>query len=88
MTAPSSRYGWAWLALMALAAISYGATHMSLATMAMPVALGIASLKIGVVLTQFMHVRRDRWVGAWALGTALVFVAVMGGMIVLDLSHR
>ena len=52
-------YVHAWLALLALTALSFGADHLPLGSFSTVVALGIAGVKAGVVLIVFMHLNRE-----------------------------
>ena len=57
--ASGRRYVYAWLALLAFTALSFGADHLSLGSAATIVALCIALIKASIVLVVFMHLGRE-----------------------------
>jgi cytochrome c oxidase subunit 4 len=52
-------YVYAWLALLGLTALSFGADHLPLGSFSTMVALAIAGVKAAVVLMVFMHLNRE-----------------------------
>jgi len=52
-------YVFAWLALLVLTALSFGAHYLELGALATPVSLGFASLKAAVVALVFMHLKSE-----------------------------
>jgi cytochrome c oxidase subunit 4 len=82
----------AWVALLGLTLLSYGAHVLQLGAFAIVVALAIALIKAAVVLIVFMHLRREPvsircvaalnlcWVALLCLGIALDVVSGLGSV--------
>jgi cytochrome c oxidase subunit 4 len=82
------RYVLAWVGLLVLTTVSFGAAHLALGAAAAPVALGIASIKAGIVLVVFMHLMQTNPAVRTALGTAIVFILLLAAGIVADVVTR
>jgi cytochrome c oxidase subunit 4 len=81
-------YVLAWLALLVLTAASFGASRLSLGSLAPPVALGIAAIKAAIVLLVFMHLIEASTPVRAVLLTALVFIALLCAGIAADVATR
>ena len=74
------RYLTAWLALLVLTALSFGADRLHLGSVSTAVAIGVALIKASIVLIVFMHLDREpfpiRFVAA--LNMAWVLLLCLG----------
>lgn len=69
-----------WAALLALTAVTLGASYLSLGAGNAAVALGLASVKAALVALYFMHLRRESpLVVAFALVPLLILALVILG---------
>jgi caa(3)-type oxidase subunit IV len=75
-------------ALLLLAAASFGASTFALGALALPVALGIASIKCALVVVVFMEARRERASFKIALVAAVVLLATLLALVVTDVTMR
>jgi len=71
-------------ALLVLTVVTVAVTFVDLGSMNLVVALGIATVKASLVALYFMHLRWDKPVNALAFITAIVFVMLFVGMVLLD----
>lgn len=71
-------------ALIVLTVVTVAVTFVDLGSMNLIVALGIATVKASLVALYFMHLRWDKPVNALAFITAIVFVMIFVGMVLLD----
>jgi cytochrome c oxidase subunit 4 len=77
-----------WGALMVLTAITVGATYVDLGgRMNLIVAIVIATVKAGLVVTYFMHLRWDRPFNTLVFLGSLLFVSLFISMTLLDKSE-
>ncbi len=81
-------YVLAWLALLALTAASFGATHLPLGSLAPAVALAIASVKAAIVLLVFMHLIEASTPVRVVILTTLVYIVLLAAGIVADVATR
>jgi len=75
------------LALMALTALTLGATLIDWHGFGLAIALGIATVKAALVALYFMHLRYDSPFNAIVFVTALVFVWLFLGIVLMDSVH-
>ncbi|MFW5875485.1 MAG: cytochrome C oxidase subunit IV family protein [Myxococcota bacterium] len=75
-------------ALLALTGLSWGLAHVSLGAWEMPVALGIAAVKVALVALFFMHLVRERGGVRFAAATAPIFIALLTGLLAADVLTR
>jgi cytochrome c oxidase subunit 4 len=72
-------YVYAWLALLLLTGLSFGADHLQLGSLSLAVALAIASVKASIVFVIFMHLNREpfpiRFVAALNVAWVLLLCA-------------
>jgi cytochrome c oxidase subunit 4 len=78
----------AWIALLVLTAVSYGAARLDLAAAGPAVALGIATIKALIVLLVFMHLVEANATVRIVIGTALAFIVLLSLGIVADVAGR
>jgi cytochrome c oxidase subunit 4 len=78
----------AWIALLVLTAVSYGAARLDLAAAGPAVALGIATIKALIVLLVFMHLVEANATVRIVIGTALAFIVLLSLGIVADVAVR
>lgn len=77
-----------YLALMALLLATVGAAYINLGRFNLPLTLAIASLKAGLVVVFFMHIRETvRLIWLYAL-LSLVFISYLFGGAIFDLITR
>lgn len=74
-----------WFALIVLTVVTvYTATRVDLGPFNLPLAMLIATTKGSLVVLYFMHLRYDRPFHSFTLVAGLAFVALMIGVIMLD----
>ena len=79
-------YVWAWLALLALTLLSFGAHFLELGVLATPVSLAFAALKATVVALVFMHVRRESVAVRTVAALNVAWVLLLSAGIALDVA--
>jgi cytochrome c oxidase subunit 4 len=77
-----------WIALLILTAITVAAAQVNLGALNVWVALGIATLKSGLVVAIFMHMKYESPLFKIALLSALAILAIFIGMTLLDVLYR
>lgn len=77
-----------WAALVALAAASFGLSFLHLGGWAMPAAVAIAAAKALLVALFFMHLVRAQASVRLAGAAAVVFIAILIGLVVADVVTR
>ncbi len=77
-----------WLALLALTALTVGITRAELGGYKVLGALTIASVKAGLVIAFFMHMKYEGKLLRWLLFLALVTLAVFIGFTFFDVLYR
>ena len=77
-----------WVALLVLLLGSLGLAYMPLGVWNLPVGVGIALLKAGLVAFFFMELRRAQALTLLTAATAFLFVAVMFAFTLNDLFNR
>ncbi|NTW67428.1 MAG: cytochrome-c oxidase [Nitrospirae bacterium] len=77
-----------WLALLALTAITVTVAELHLGRFSMLTALAIASLKAGLVLWFFMHLKYESRLFKWLLLAPIVTLAVIIGLTFFDIWYR
>ncbi len=77
-----------WLALMVLTAITVAVAQVDLGALNIWVALGIASLKSGLVIAFFMHMKYENWLLRFSLFATLVTLAIFIGFTFFDVLYR
>jgi cytochrome c oxidase subunit 4 len=78
----------AWIALLVLTALSYGAAHLALGGFGTPVALGIAGIKAMVVLLFFMHLIEASTSMRVIAAVAVLFIVFLCLGIAADVAYR
>jgi cytochrome c oxidase subunit 4 len=82
------RYVLTWVALVALTALSFGASFMGLGALEIPVALIIATVKGGLIALVFMQLYGGRFAYAFAFLVALAFMGIFIGLTTADVLTR
>ena len=77
-----------WLALLALTALTVGITRAELGGYKVLGALTIASVKAGLVIAFFMHMKYEGLLLRWLLFLALVTLAIFIGFTFFDVLYR
>jgi cytochrome c oxidase subunit 4 len=77
-----------WLTLLVLTALTVGVTRLDLGGYKVLAALAIASLKSGLVITFFMHMKYEGRLLRWLLFLALVTLAIFIGFTFFDVLYR
>ncbi|MRR52306.1 MAG: cytochrome-c oxidase [Rhodocyclaceae bacterium] len=77
-----------WLALLILTALTVGVTRLDLKGYKVLAALAIASLKSGLVIAFFMHMKYEGRLLLWLLFLALVTLAIFIGFTFFDVLYR
>ncbi len=77
-----------WLALVALTALTVRVAHLDLGINRIWGALAIASVKSGLVIAFFMHLRYEGRLLRWVLFAALVTLAIFIGCTFFDVLYR
>lgn len=75
-------------ALLALTGLSWSLAYVSLGAWEMPVALGIAAVKVALVALFFMHLVREQGGVRFAAATAPIFIALLTGLLAADVLTR
>jgi len=79
-------YLFAWLALLALTLLSFGAHFLELGALATPVSLAFAALKTTVVALVFMHLRQESTAVRTVAALNVSFVLLLSLGIALDVA--
>ena len=77
-----------WLALLALTSLTVGITRAELGGYKVLGALTIASVKAGLVIAFFMHMKYEGKLLRWLLFLALVTLAIFIGFTFFDVLYR
>ena len=77
-----------WLALLVLTAATVAVAQVNLGALNVWVALGIATVKAGLVVAVFMHMKYEAPLFKLALVSALAILAIFIGMTFLDVLYR
>ena len=77
-----------WLVLLALTGVTVGVAQIDLGFMNIWVALSIASLKSGLVVAIFMHLKYEQPLFKLALFAALAILAIFIGFSFFDVLYR
>ncbi|PLX86794.1 MAG: cytochrome-c oxidase [Desulfuromonas sp.] len=77
-----------WAALLLLTGVTIGVAQYNLGPLNIWVALGIASLKAGLVIAWFMHMKYEHWLFKLSLMTALAILAIFIGFTFFDVLYR
>jgi len=77
-----------WLTLLVLTALTVGVTRLDLGGYKVLAALAIASLKSGLVIAFFMHMKYEGRLLLWLLFLALVTLATFIGFTFFDVLYR
>lgn len=86
---PSAReYGLVWLLLLALTATTWGVAKVNLGSWNVVVALSIATVKSGLVLAVFMHLKHHVATNRAFVAMAVCFLVLMTGLILADTAQR
>ena len=79
-------YVLAWLALLGLTLLSFGAHFLELGALATAVSLAIAGLKAALVVLVFMHLRRESVSVRTVAALNVAWVALLSAGIALDVA--
>ena len=71
------RYLHAWLALIVLTGLSFGADRLHLGSLSTGIALGVALLKASIVLVVFMHLDREPFPIRFVAALNVAWVALL-----------
>lgn len=77
-----------WLMLLALTGLTVGITRLDLGAYKVWGALAIASLKAGLVIAIFMHMRYEGRLLRWLLFVTLLTLAIFIGFTFFDILYR
>jgi len=77
-----------WVALLILTGTTVAVAQFNLGTLNIWVALGIASLKSGLVIAFFMHMKYEQRLFKLALLSALLILAIFIGFTFFDVLYR
>jgi len=77
-----------WLVLLALTGITVAAAQVHFGALNIWIALGIATLKAGLVIAFFMHMKYEQPLFKLALLAALAILAIFIGLTFLDVLYR
>jgi len=77
-----------WLVLLALTGITVAAAQVHFGALNIWIALGIATLKAGLVIAFFMHMKYEQPLFKLALLSALAVLAIFIGLTFLDVLYR
>jgi len=77
-----------WVALLILTGITVAVAQFNLGALNVWVALGIATVKAGLVVAVFMHMKYETPLFKLALLSALAILAIFIGMTFLDVLYR
>jgi caa(3)-type oxidase subunit IV len=75
--ASGRRYIYAWLALLMLTALSFGADRLHLGSLSTSVALGVALIKASIVFVVFMHLDREPFPIRFVAGLNVAWVLLL-----------
>jgi len=82
------RYAFVWMALVALAALSFGLSFAHLGAFGPAVALTIGAAKAILIAAFFMHLVEQPSISRWAFATGLILVGLLLLMVSLDVVTR
>ncbi|MFN0119967.1 MAG: cytochrome C oxidase subunit IV family protein [Blastocatellia bacterium] len=85
---PISQYVIIWLALMALTIITVGVAQLDFGPLNTVVAMTVATIKAGLVVLFFMHLKYDKPFHSVAFGIGIVFFGLFLGLMLLDVGAR
>lgn len=85
---PIMLYVWVWVALIGLTGITVGAKYTDLQHVAIIAALIIATVKGGLVLLYFMHIRYEKPIFAVMFLVLLVTYVIYIGLTFVDYAYR
>jgi cytochrome c oxidase subunit 4 len=77
-----------WIVLLILTGITVAVAQVNLGALNVWVALGIATVKAGLVVAVFMHMKYESPLFKLALVSALAILAIFIGMTFLDVLYR
>jgi len=77
-----------WIALLLLTGVTIAVAQFNLGALNVWVALGIATVKAGLVVAVFMHMKYETPLFKLALLSALAILAIFIGMTFLDVLYR
>lgn len=81
-------FTWTWLALLALAALSFWLSGLELGAWEMPAALAIAALKAVLVLLVFMELAASSFLPRFVIVVIVGWLALLISLMVLDVLTR
>ena len=85
---PYIQYAWVWLGLVLLTWLTVGVAGLKLGKASILGALGIASVKAGLVLTYFMNLRHETRLFRYMLLVAIVTLFTILGLTFTDILFR
>jgi cytochrome c oxidase subunit 4 len=81
-------YLWTFLALLALAGLTFWMSYLDLGAWETPLAMLIAAVKAVLVALFFMHLIEQRATSVFAISTAVMFLAILVALVVADVATR
>lgn len=81
-------FAWTWLALLALAALSFGLSYLTLGAWEMPLAMIIAAAKAVVVALVFMELLEAHFVARVVVAIIALWLTLLISFMVLDVLTR
>ncbi len=85
---PYKTFAIVWIALLILTGITIAVAQYNLGALNIWVALGIATLKSGLVVAVFMHMKYENRLFKLALFAALAILAIFIGLTFFDVLYR
>ncbi len=85
---PYNQYVWVWLGLLTLTGFTVWVARMHLGNLSILGALGIASVKTGLVVTYFMNLRHEIRLFRYMLLVAVLTLFTIIGMTFTDILFR
>ena len=77
-----------WAGLMACTVLTVAVALVDLGFLNVAVALGVASLKAGLVIFFFMHLKYENWIIKGMVLTAFILLAIAIGLTFVDVGYR
>lgn len=77
-----------WIALLVLTGITVWVSRLHLGAFSMIVALAVASIKAGLVITYFMHMKYEKPIFRLMLYVAFLILAIFIGFTFFDVLYR
>lgn len=85
---PYKTFAIVWIGLLILTGVTIGVAQYDLGPLNVWVALGIATLKAGLVVAVFMHMKYESWLFKLSLFATLAILATFIGLTFVDVLYR